>query len=364
MQKIALALLVVNSMLVSHVAFAQTVAAAKPAKAAGPASRITFTDSSVAVRFRNEHDNNGQETKDQLQYDVDLRIQLRLDKDGKWKLMSRTETGKTFAAGWNDIGIGNNTSFVDAFNVKQLYLQYEAAGNKVSAGALPVTPNAQAKGAFSFDDNGWIDGTRLETTNLGNWAKQVSVTVGRIDQLGTPSVFSRKVGAPNLIQIHVQGNLSKRVAFMLEGTEFNPKTAPSEQFLRALVEVATKDTLHFIDKVVLETLVQNSKTPIQGFAFSAQSALTKTWSLTAQYTHKGHEVSAGESSYAPREDFYREGDQANLMITKKLNIVRPTELGISIGKTLSGPRKNTSSTNVGAFNSSGLRIDTKLKIKF
>jgi hypothetical protein len=348
-----------NSLLLSQVSLAQTAPVATPAPAA---SRVTFTDSSIGVRYRNEHDNNDKETKDQVQYNVDMHIQLRLDQDGKWKLMSRTETGKTFSTGWNDAGIGNNTTFSSAANVRQLYMQYESAGNTSSVGALPVIPNAQTKGAFSFDDDGWIDGARLESTHLGSWAKRVSVTVGRIDP-ANPSVFKRDIAAPNVVQIHVQGNIGKRVTYMLEGTEFNPALAPSEQTLRALVEIATKDTLHFIDKVVLETLVQNSDKPVQGFALSTQTALTSTWSLTAQYTHKGHEMTANESVYAPREDFYREGDQASLFLTKKLKLKQPTELGLSIGKTLRGPRANGSS-NIGAFNSSGLRVDTKIKIKF
>lgn len=143
-----------------------------------------------------------------------------------------------------------------------------------------------ARGMISFDDDGWIDGARLEKSNLSKWAKQMAITVGRIDQLNEPSALSRGIGAPNVIQIHVQGEMSKRLSYLVEGTHFDPKTAQSEQHLRTAVKIATKDVLSFVDNFVVESLIRSSKQPLQGFGISAQSTLSETWSLKSEYSYK------------------------------------------------------------------------------
>lgn len=348
-----------------QVAFAQTTvtSATAPTAAAAPTAtpRVTFTDSSFSLRYRNQHDNNDKLTKDQAQYNVDMKVQLRLDHDGKWRVITRTKTGASFEAGWNDLGVGNNTQFNHDLNVRQIYLQYENAGTTGSVGFLPVVPNSATRGVLSFDEDGWIDGARVETTRLGKWANRVTVTVGRIDDLNTPAALSRGIGSPNVIQVHVQGNLNKRIAYVVEGTQFDSQTAGSEQYLRAMLDIATKDVLGFINKIVVEPLLQNTNQPLQGFALGAQTALNSTWSLTAQYSYKGHELSSNEKRYAPREDFYREGHQVGFTLTKKFTSV-PLEWSLQAGKTVSGPSRT--GDNLGLANTRGLRVDTRLKVKF
>jgi hypothetical protein len=293
-----------------------------------------------------------------------LNLQFRLDQEGKWHLVSRIKSGRNFSTGFNNAGIGNGSKFDDHFGPRELYLKYDADGNSASIGALSVLPSADVKGVFSYDEDGWVDGARLETTKLGSWAKRVSVTVGRIDKLNTPSLLQRDIGAPNFIQVHVVGNISQRVGYVLEGTNFSSPTAGDQQFLRAAVSVATKDIVGFIDSVVIEQLFQNSSKPLQGFAVTAKTALSKTWSLSTVFSSKGHDISAGESTYAPREDFYREGDQVSVFVTKKIETTHPMELSFGLGKTVSGPVGADQRAQLGLFNHEGLRVDTKLKIKF
>lgn len=328
-----------------------------------PSSRVSIVDSSFSLRARNQHDNNGVLTKNQIQYNVDLKLQFRLDKDGKWKLISRTKTGSSFESGWNDAGIGNNSKFADDLNVRQFFVQYESGSTTASAGFLPIVASSDLKGVFSYDEDGWIDGARLKQTNLSKWANKVSVTVGRIDDLSKPSILARGIDTPNVIQVHVQGNLTKRIAYALEGTQFDPENAESEQYLRLMVEIATTDILGFVKKVVIEPLLQNSDKPLQGFALSAHGAISKSWAVSGTYSYKGRELTAGEKLYAPREDFYREGHQASLQITKKFEGAGSPELSLAVGKALRGPRKDPN-FNIGPFNKSGLRVETKLKIKF
>lgn len=312
-------------------------------------------ESSVTVRARNEHDNAGTTTKNQLQYNVDVKMQLVLSKDGKWKINSRVKTGSTFDGGWNDAGVGNNTRFGKDIALRHLFLQYQIdKDNQASVGWLPILPNSEVKGVFNFDDDGWIDGARLQSENVAKWANKITVTVGRIDQLTETAALSRGIGTPNVIQVHVQGKLSKRLSYALEGTQFDSSERGSEQYLRAIGEIATEDLVSFVDKVVVEHLLQNSDRPLQGFAVGAKKALGETWSLTAQYSYKGKDVTAYQKYFAPREDFYREGHQVSLVATKKFKN-SPLEASVAVGKTVSGNK---------ITNAEGLRAEARLKIKF
>lgn len=315
----------------------------------------TLMDSAFSLRARNDHKTDGTLSKNQVQYNIDLKLQLQLGKDGQWRVVTRTKTGAAFESGFNDAGIGNNTQFVDDIHMRQLYVQYESKGNTASAGFLPVIPTSNVKGAFSIDEDGWIDGARLETTKLGKWAKRVSVSVGRIDDLSNPSAFDRGIDSPNVIMVHIQGNLSERVSYVVEGTQFNPALAPSEQYFRTMVDIATKDTLGFIDKIVIEPLIQNTSHPLQGFAAGANKAIGSSWTATAQYSFKGQTLSSQEKLYAPREDFYRQGHQLNFLATKKFKAKHPVEWSFGMGKTVN---------DVGLINTKGLRAETRLKIKF
>lgn len=321
-------------------------------------SILTFEGSSFSLRARNQHKNSGERSHNQLQYNVDLKVQLRLDKDGKWRIIGRTKTGKSFESGWNDLGVGNDKSFADDLALRQLYVQYESDGVAASLGALPVVPDSAAKGIFAYDEDGWVDGGRLSTTTLSSWAKKVTVTFGRIDDLDTPSVLSRGIDSPNVIQVHVQGKISQRVGYMVEATQFDSTELGSEQYLRAVTDIAVDDVVSFIDKIVLESLAQNNESPLQGFAVSAKKALACNWSVAAQYSFKGEELANQEDHYAPRNDQYRVGHQLSLQLTKKFTSI-PLEWGIALGKTVSVPNHD-----VRFLSTEGLRAETRLKIKF
>lgn len=332
-------------------------------------ARISYADSSIGVRVRSDHNNKGEITRNQVQYNVDLKLQLQLDEDGKWKVITRAKTGAAFESSSNNAGIGNNTKFDQDFHARQFFVQYESASHSASVGFLPILPSSVAKGTFSFDSDGWIDGARLETTQLGKWAKRASISVGRIDDLKTPSIFDREIDSPNVIMVHVQGNLSERISYMAEGTLINSSTTSDEQYLRMMIDIATKDTLGFIDKIVVEPLIQNTEHPLQGFAISANKAIGDSWSVTGQYSYKGEELSAQEKTYAPREDFYLQGHQFTLKTVKKIKPQKifkakhAIEWSLDLRKTISAENKN-GSDYIGFNNTKGLGIISQLKIKF
>lgn len=324
---------------------------------------ISLKDSSISVRDRDQHSNTGDRLVGQAQYDLELNLQLRLDESGKWHVVSRLKTGPTFNTGFNNAGIGNDTKLDSTIAPRELFLKYESDGNVASVGALTTLPSPEAKGVFSYDEDGWIDGARLEKTGLSTWAKRVSITVGRIDQINTPSFIDRGVGAPNVIQVHVIGNINSRIGYVLEGTRMQPSGQPSAEYLRAVIQIATKDILKFVDTVSVEQLFQNSSVPVQGFALSAKTIIATDWSLTEQFSHRGHDVSAADSVYGPREDFYREGDQISLFVTKTIKAQHPIEISFGVGKTIAGPVSGEKSP-LGLGNDRGLRVDTKIKVKF
>jgi hypothetical protein len=353
----------------------ETIPVAGPKTPVGPIERtntapknkqeplFTLKNSSVIVRAREQYNNDGKQTVEKFQYNVDLKLQLRLDRDGQWRVISHARSGPTYGAPWQDLGIGKDSKFSDELNVRTLYLQRAGDHGSEQIGFLPVLPDPGVKGVFNFDEDGWIDGARLQRTSLGQWATKVTVTVGRIADINTPAAFSRGIHAPNVIQIHVQGNLSKRIAYAVEATQFNPQGAESEQWVRVITEIATKDVVKFVDKIILEPLIRNSDKPLQGFALSAQTALSDTWSLSSVYSIKGKETARSERLYAPREDFYGEGHQISFFLTKKLKD-HPIEYGIAGFKTLSGPQTGREQRAIDLVSRKGTRIEGRIKFKF
>ncbi|RYZ70355.1 MAG: hypothetical protein EOP05_13415, partial [Proteobacteria bacterium] len=93
-------------------AFGQTSTTTTPANggpvaAPSPAPslpRISIDGSTAGFRYRNQHNNANAETIDTTQVLLDMQVALRLDKDNKWKVISRIKTGPTFLQPWVDDG--------------------------------------------------------------------------------------------------------------------------------------------------------------------------------------------------------------------------------------------------------------------
>jgi hypothetical protein len=135
----------------------------------------------------------------------------------------------------------------------------------------------------------------------------MSVTVGRVADFENTHFWERNWGkSPNFFQVHLRGNLAKRVAYMIEGTNYRADGKvgqDNEQFVRAALEVAIQDVVKFVDTVVLEQLYQVDDKAFQGLAVSLKKAVAD-WTFQLTYSHKGEDVSKGDAYHMPLEDFY------------------------------------------------------------
>lgn len=284
-------------------------------------------------RWRDQHDNKGKETFDQAMYAVDMKVTFQLTEDGKLKLKSRVQTGNgKFDGDSENLGIGNNTHTQKDLFVKQLYLDYTISKSaSAQLGAIPVLPSGIV-GALNIDGDGWVDGARMNfLVSDHSWIKQVNVTVGEVDEYTTPNALERKVSKPNFVQVHIRGNLAKIAGYTLEATNFH-----DEQFLRGILDIAMKDIVGFVDKIVIEEMISSKDSAQKGFAVSLSKTL-KDVGLTLQYTDKSAYISQTGPKFLALEDYYRPGKQVTFKIERNMHggTIFPF---FRISKTLNDPK--------------------------
>lgn len=348
-------------------AFAQVVGPVATPTPAPSLPRLSIDGSTAGFRYRNQHNTANTETIDTTQVVLDMQVALRLDNDGKWKVISRIKSGPTFLQPWVDLE-GDKPMDVHGFSMRQLYVEHTGDGYQADVGFMPILPNNDVNGVFAYAQDGWLDGARFAKLDLAKWAKRVTVSVGRIDDLTTPAAIDRGVKAPNTIIVSVQGAINDHLNYVLEGTSSNPKgpTAKSEQWMRAMLNIATKDVVKFIDKVAVETMIQNSDNAVQGFAVGGTKVIDSTWSLTGTYSVKGQDMASREAQYGQRSYFYRQGHQATAQIQKTYMIDKHAlNLQLWLGKTLRARDAASGKDKAyGLVNTKGLNVETRAIFRF
>lgn len=330
--------------------------------------RVSIVGSTAGFRYRNQHNNANTETIDTTQVLLDMQVALRLDKDNKWKVISRIKTGPTFLQPWVDDGIvGDKPMNVHGFSMRQLYVEHTGDGYQADVGFMPVLPNADINGTFAYAGDGWLDGARFAKLDLAKWAKRVTVSVGRIDDLNSPAIADRGVKSPNTIIVSVQGAISDKIGYALEGSSSNPNgPVANEQWMRGMLNIATKDVVKFIDKVALEAMVQNSSNALQGVSIGATKVIDTDWSLTGTYSVKGQNLASREAQYGQRSYFYRQGHQATAQIQRTYMIDKHAlNLQLWLGKTLRARNVAAGKDQAyGLINTKGLNVETRAIFKF
>ena len=251
--------------------------------------------------------------------------------------------------------------------MRQLYVEHTGDGYQADVGFMPILPNADVNGTFAYAGDGWLDGARFAKLDLAKWAKRVTVSVGRIDDLNSPAIADRGVKSPNTIIVSVQGAINDHLNYVVEGSSSNPNgSVESEQWMRGMLSIATKDVVKFIDKVAVETMIQNSSSPIQGASIGATKILDTTWSLTGTYSVKGQNLASREAQYGQRSYFYRQGHQATAQIQKTYMIDKHAlNLQLWLGKTLRAHEAASGKEKAyGVLNTKGLNVETRAIFRF
>lgn len=272
-------------------------------------------ESSVSVRYRNEHKANNSLHEDQLQYRVDIKMKFQLTSDNKLFLKTRVLTGGDFDSAWNDSDIGKvdgDGNILPA--IRHLYIDYSPTSNvNLQVGAIPVTgTDLIGQSPLSIDTDGWVDGARASYSKLASWADKIVVTIGQMDEYEDTNFFSRQWGSPNYIQVHIQGDLSRHFKYATEVTKLN-----QEKNLRGILEITLKDLVSFIDTVAIEEMISLDQSNHKGFGVTLKKSINN-WKFSGGYVYKRAYMNE-QSNTILLNDFYVNGHQVFLQVEKKQN---------------------------------------------
>lgn len=304
-------------------------------------------ETSASIRYRNQHRNDGTRSHNQAQYRLDLHLKFQLTPEGKLVLRSRALTGARFDSAWDETGIGDSVDRSFNLRMRQIFLDYSPTENlNVQGGSIPVMHSSiKGKGALSIDTDGWVDGARVSYAKLASWAKQITVTVGQVDEYQSTNMFRRGWGSPNFIQVHVQGDMLERMRHVLEYTRLG-----EDDYLRVMAEIALVDIVPFIDSVVLEDVVRLGGDGGQdGFGAAIKKAIGD-WKITGQYSYKSAYISRTGEGALLLEDLYRQGHQITVTVERKTRWGTPF---VSVGKVVSGNK---------TVSNQGLRVEGGIKV--
>lgn len=294
-----------------------------------------FDGSSISVRYRNQHDATNKKTFNQAQYIADFRLTLQLDREGKLNLKAVVGTAadapNNFNADPANMGLGNSTTFNPHLYVRNFYADYKEGKSHLAVGSLPTTLSG-VNGAFNIDSNGWINGAFYQYTVASekHWIRDVAVTVGQMDIEDSAQIWKRDFDlSKNIVQIDVRGDISEIAKYTVEATNYD-----SEQYLRGILELATKDILKFVDQVSLEEMIGTGDQVQQGFALSLKKKLKDETLMSLVYSRKEDLLKNKSPQLLMMEDNFRPGDQLTFKIERPINKAKTMVPFMRVSKTL------------------------------
>jgi hypothetical protein len=195
----------------SPVAAANVASPAQPAPVAGSAEtpsfvsqHIRFLSADTISHFRYADKGPGKVTARDLFYKVQTRVQVDLIGDGRTYLQARGESGRSFQASYDYLGIGDGKPYW-SFNLKSLYLGQKIGKRlEAQAGGIDFDSGAGSEATYA-DNDGWLEGYRLRYTGQAHKfaPDKISMTVGYVGDFKQPNAFSRfhRMGDENYMQL-------------------------------------------------------------------------------------------------------------------------------------------------------------------
>ncbi len=314
-------------------------------------------DPTAGIRFRRYTNPDGTTSKNDLDYNFDLKVTLKLV-DGKLKVVGNGVTGTSPDDPFNHAGVGSSSSsFGHAMALRTMSLQYTPTETiAISGGALnAIADGISSDGAFQLDRSTWVDGARVSFSKIAQWADQITVTVGKAANASSSgNLFDRDIGLDTLknqdfIQVQMKGNLSKRLKYLAEGTEFN-----ETDYLRGVAEIATDDVVKFVDAIVIEDMVSTSRSLTgithEGFAASMKKAING-YNVQGGYSYKSAAISARGPNNLLLQNETMSGKAINL------SVERPTKWGSMY---LAGSKGVGKGTDVTSRSNSQFQVGAKV----
>ena len=145
----------------------------------------------LATRYDYIEDARDQTRQNRLQGQFQTRVRFKIDAAGRYSLHAGAFTGSAFNSGWNSTGIGTGDGSATVY-LKQVFLAAQpVTGLELQYGSL-YPSRGRSTEITTLDNDGYLTGGRASVRRPKDvFFDEVSVTVGYVGNLETPSVFDR-----------------------------------------------------------------------------------------------------------------------------------------------------------------------------
>src|SRR5262249_28288674 len=174
----------------SSPALAQT---GQPAAPEPPLRRwLDVQQVAVYLRYRFTENNRDVTTANQLQYRDAIRARINADAEKRYTLNFGIFSGTAFIITWNNLGVGNDTTFVGKTYFRQLYGSAEPIkGLELQYGGLYLNRGEGDEWA-TYDDDGYVAGARVSIRRpKALYLDEITVTRAGIGPQAQPNLFDR-----------------------------------------------------------------------------------------------------------------------------------------------------------------------------
>ena len=258
-------------------AFAQSGGAAAPA--AKTRRWIDWQAATLDSRYRVIENSHRVTTVNQVQWRETARLGFLFDGRHRYSLQMYAGTGTTFTGSWDALGPGTGETSWDP-NLRQLFLSAAPLhGLAFEVGGLGLVRGEQTE-ITSWDNDGFMTGERVSLRRPREiFLDEISVTAGFVGDTSTPNVFRRldRLDDHNYTQVLLDKHVTPRVSASADWTSFDGTST-----VREAVRVAARSWT-LVDAVRLELYQRVEGTQDNGFAVSAERAVTRTVGITAGY---------------------------------------------------------------------------------
>ena len=233
-------------------------------------------DGSLVTRYQYQTDANGHTIVDDLQYKVDLNVNIGFFND-RVMLNIEGQTGDSFGNSYDPLN-GPNAS--TAFNVKWLTLSSKI-GKGVELMVGSMRPElGEGSDATYMNQDGYIMGYRAKVSMVNG---SIVVTGGYVGNQNDPSVFDRmgQFGDSNYLQVVLNHSIGEIIKASLDYTRLGDNS-----YGRAAVKVDVSRWASFVDSITLEDLFSMH----QSGGGNAASAYAVTLSKKFQNALGGNDV--------------------------------------------------------------------------
>jgi hypothetical protein len=224
------------------------------------------------TRYRFVQTSDDVTTANQWQHKETIKGAFKFDGAGRYTLQTLVGTGNSFTGSWDPTGVGTGDPTWD-LHVRRLYAQaIPVRGLELSAGSFDVL-RGETTEIVSYDNDAFMQGYRVSLKRPRQlFVDEISVTAGYLGDENTPNVFRRFKWMDD--HNYTQALVAKRIVPDLS-MSFDWTTRLGVSTAREGIKVGTKRLGGAVDDVRLE-LYQRVDTPKgQGWAFTAQRALSR-----------------------------------------------------------------------------------------